>query len=339
MVAVDAPTKYISLSSEQLVLPDAVVDAAEKAFPGGAAQPVVTYLANSLVIGSGDAEKRIPYSTITGVDSVAGVGPLLDAAGEADSCSRTMRSRSIAGRPMIWARRSATSVTVNYYEPESTHGVLREHQPAAGIQAGSDRRARTGRPADGGRRSAADAGAQGRDGSGFDQRLGLAVRVGGKDPAAGRGLLGSVPHDAQGVCVARHGETALGQPLGHDQPGAHSGHDGRRRVAKTRGTAQAGRRRSDVSASERAGPRGIERHDALRRAVPWLQLLFDRGGGDADFVVVQAGQSSSGQRSSARSARWDCARGRSRGCFRARDCSWRRSERRSGLQWASRTRG
>ena len=129
VAAVDAPTKYVSLSAEQLVLPDAVADATQTVFPGGAAQPVVTYLANSLVIGSGAAEKRVPYSTITGVDSVAGVGPLLDVTGK----PLLLKDDEIALNR--WAAddlgaKVGDIVTVNYYEPESTHGVLREHQPA-----------------------------------------------------------------------------------------------------------------------------------------------------------------------------------------------------------------
>jgi putative ABC transport system permease protein len=126
--AVEAPTKYVSLSSDELVLPDAVVAAAEKAFPGDQLQPDVTYLANSLVVGSGTAEKKIPYSTITGVDSLAGIGPLLDAAG------RPIRLADDEIALNRWAAddlaaKVGDTVTVNYYEPESAHGVLREHQP------------------------------------------------------------------------------------------------------------------------------------------------------------------------------------------------------------------
>jgi ABC-type antimicrobial peptide transport system permease subunit len=115
---IESPTKYVSLSSEQLVLPDAVVAAAETAFPGGELQPVVTYLANSLVIGSGDTERKIPYSTITGVDSIAGMGPLAE-----DEIALNRWAADDLGAKL------GDMVAVNYYEPESTHGVLREHQP------------------------------------------------------------------------------------------------------------------------------------------------------------------------------------------------------------------
>ncbi|MEX2092802.1 MAG: FtsX-like permease family protein [Pirellulales bacterium] len=117
--AVESPAKYVSISSDQLVLPEAVVAAAERAFGGGKSQPVVTYLANSLVVGSGDAERRIPYSTITGVDSATGVGSLAD-----DEIALNRWAADDLGAKV------GDTVTVNYYEPESTHGLLREHEPA-----------------------------------------------------------------------------------------------------------------------------------------------------------------------------------------------------------------
>jgi putative ABC transport system permease protein len=131
--AADSPTKYVSVSSEQLVVPDAVVAAAEKAFAAGAfdaghVQPVVTYLANSISVGSGDAEKKIPYSTITGVDSVGGIGPLLDDAGEPIRLADDEIALNRWAADDLGAKVGET-VTVTFYEPESTHGVLREHEP------------------------------------------------------------------------------------------------------------------------------------------------------------------------------------------------------------------
>jgi ABC-type antimicrobial peptide transport system permease subunit len=126
--AVESPAKYVEVSADQLVLPDAVVAAAEKAFSSGALQPVVTYLANSLVVGSGESEKRIPYSTITGVDSIPGIGPLLDDDGKPIELADDQIALNRWAADDLGAKIGDT-VTVNYYEPESTHGVLREHQP------------------------------------------------------------------------------------------------------------------------------------------------------------------------------------------------------------------
>ena len=79
------------ISGDQLVLPDEVVRAAEKVYSRGGVQPVVTYLANTISVGEGAEQRKIPYSTITGVDSLPGIGPLLDEAGSRSSW-RTMRS-------------------------------------------------------------------------------------------------------------------------------------------------------------------------------------------------------------------------------------------------------
>ncbi len=116
------------------MLPDPIVAAAQKAFPDGASQPVVTYLANSLVIGSGDAERKIPYSTITGVDSLAGVGPLLDDAGKPIQLADDEIALNRWAADDLGAKLGDT-VTVNYYEPESTHGVL-ARAPAAASSCG-----------------------------------------------------------------------------------------------------------------------------------------------------------------------------------------------------------
>ena len=69
---ISTPTEYVQIVSDQLVLPDEVVKAAERAFRDDQLQPVVTYLANTLSVGEGAAQKKIPYSTITGVDSIPG---------------------------------------------------------------------------------------------------------------------------------------------------------------------------------------------------------------------------------------------------------------------------
>jgi putative ABC transport system permease protein len=123
-----SPTNVVSISSDQLVLSDAAVTAAEKAFAGSGLQPVVTYLANSLVVGNGDTERKIPYSTITGVDSLAGVGPLLDDAGQPIRLADDEIALNRWAADDLGAKIGDT-ITVNYYEPESTHGVLREHEP------------------------------------------------------------------------------------------------------------------------------------------------------------------------------------------------------------------
>ncbi len=118
------------ISSDSLVMSDAVVQAAYKSLPGRVLQPVVTYLANSISVGAPGHERKIPYSTITGVDSLPEVGPLLDADG---------KPIVLADDEIVlndWAAddlhaKVGDSITVKFYDPESTHGKLHEHEPPA----------------------------------------------------------------------------------------------------------------------------------------------------------------------------------------------------------------
>jgi putative ABC transport system permease protein len=125
---VTSPEEYDAISSDQLVLSGAAVTAAETAFAGGGVQPVVTYLANTLVIGEGDAARKIPYSTVAGVDSQAQIGPLLDDAGKPIHLADDEIALNRWAADDLGAK-LGDMVTVTFYEPESTHGVLREHAP------------------------------------------------------------------------------------------------------------------------------------------------------------------------------------------------------------------
>jgi ABC-type lipoprotein release transport system permease subunit len=129
---VESPSEYIQISPEQLVLPDAAVRAAEKAFPGRL-QPVVTYLANTIAVGADESPRKIPYSTISGVDSVAAIGPLLDESGEPIKLANDEIALNRWAADDLNAAIGDT-ITVTYYEPESTHGRLREHQPPPRFQ-------------------------------------------------------------------------------------------------------------------------------------------------------------------------------------------------------------
>jgi len=126
---VHSPVAYQRVSSDELVLHDAVLNAARKAFAGQTLQPLSTYLANSLVAGEGTSQRKIPYSTIAGVDSLPGIGPLRDSAGQPIE----LAADEIALNQ--WAAsdlevKEGDVITVNFYEPESTHGELRERSPA-----------------------------------------------------------------------------------------------------------------------------------------------------------------------------------------------------------------
>jgi ABC-type lipoprotein release transport system permease subunit len=149
--AIEAPARYLQISSDELVLPEKIVQAAGKAFGNKSLQPVSTYLANTIALepsppgkvqvatgdsprrGEGNAaddteQRKVPYSTITGVDSISGIGPLLDEAGQ----SITLGDNEIVLNR--WAAddlqaKIGDTITVTFYEPESTHGKLRERTP------------------------------------------------------------------------------------------------------------------------------------------------------------------------------------------------------------------
>jgi ABC-type antimicrobial peptide transport system permease subunit len=125
---VTSPNSYDAISADQLVLSDPAVTAAETAFAGDHLQPIVTYLANTLVVGEGDTRRKIPYSIVAGVDSQAEIGPLLDAVGKPIHLADDEIALNRWAADDLGAKLGNT-VTINFYEPESTHGVLREHTP------------------------------------------------------------------------------------------------------------------------------------------------------------------------------------------------------------------
>ncbi|MEX0641875.1 MAG: ABC transporter permease [Pirellulales bacterium] len=122
------PSNAMQIVADQLVLSGEVVSAAEQAFQSTNLQPVATYLANTISVGNGGDLRKIPYSTITGVDSTAALGPLLDEAG---------KPIVLADDEIVLNRWAADDlgaeigddVTVTFYEPESTHGQLHERRP------------------------------------------------------------------------------------------------------------------------------------------------------------------------------------------------------------------
>ena len=120
-------------------------------------------------------QRKIPYSTITGVDSTPQLGPLFDEQGQ---------PITLADDEIVLNRWAADDlgvkigdpITVTFYDPESTHGKLREHEPPPlfKLKAIVELKTADGK-SDAGRRSEAHAGVAGRDRSEIDQRLGFAV--------------------------------------------------------------------------------------------------------------------------------------------------------------------
>ncbi len=115
---------YVRIAADRLVIPPHVVETVERLYGQDGVQPVVTYLANTLVAG----DRKIPYSTVAGVDSTAALGPVLDVEG----LPVELADDEIALND--WAAEDlgveiGDEITLTYYEPETTHGELREHEP------------------------------------------------------------------------------------------------------------------------------------------------------------------------------------------------------------------
>lgn len=131
---VQAPAGYLQVSSDQMLLEAPLVRAVHSAArdphappdhaPSLAVQPVLTYLANSLRC----ADREIPYSTVAALDFAVAppLGPFVDAAG--------MPVPPLADGQIALNRWAADqlqahpgdAIQLTYFEPESTHGQVRE---------------------------------------------------------------------------------------------------------------------------------------------------------------------------------------------------------------------
>ncbi|MEQ8786560.1 MAG: FtsX-like permease family protein [Pirellulaceae bacterium] len=122
--------EYFNLTSNRLMIGDDAAKAIENALAADHAQPTLTYLANLIekVRPADDATdpSQIPpgiaYSTITAVDSTAGLGPLLDEDGK--PIGPLGEDEIVLNR---WAAeyqevKVGDKVRVLYFEPESSHG-------------------------------------------------------------------------------------------------------------------------------------------------------------------------------------------------------------------------
>ncbi|HEY3395893.1 MAG TPA: ABC transporter permease, partial [Lacipirellulaceae bacterium] len=116
----------VQISADQLVLRPEVVSAMAE-FSRDEIQPVVTYLANSIAIGEGESQRKIPYSTITGIHPTSTLGPLRDEGGEPIVLAEDEIVLNQWAAADLKAK-VGDLVSVTYYEPESVHGKLRERK-------------------------------------------------------------------------------------------------------------------------------------------------------------------------------------------------------------------
>ncbi|WP_428306085.1 FtsX-like permease family protein [Lacipirellula sp.] len=123
-VAIAGEPRYLQIAADRLVLPPALVAVAQQLDGQRGLQPVVTYLANRMSAGN----RRVPYSTIAGVDSTAALGPVVDEQGQpielaVDEVAINDWTADDLGVAV------GDEVTFTWYDPETTHGELREHAP------------------------------------------------------------------------------------------------------------------------------------------------------------------------------------------------------------------
>jgi ABC-type antimicrobial peptide transport system permease subunit len=119
---------YVQLTSNRMLVEPLVVEAANKAFAADGPREVLTYLANTIALG----DKQIPYSTIAAMDfsTKPPLGPFNDAAGKpieplADDeiVLNTWAAEDLGAKP-------GDTIEIVYFEPESTHGKVREAKAA-----------------------------------------------------------------------------------------------------------------------------------------------------------------------------------------------------------------
>jgi putative ABC transport system permease protein len=153
--------EYYDLSSDRMLLPEALERAALAAWKQYEPQPALAYLANWIsAIGPPDvvdelAEKnvatggtsrggkiaRIPYSVVAAVDSTTGIGPL-----EVDIDGKAIRPLSDDEIVLnSWAAEDlkkqgvdiklGDTITLDYFEPESSHGEVKETQSTFTLRA------------------------------------------------------------------------------------------------------------------------------------------------------------------------------------------------------------
>ncbi|MCH8923977.1 MAG: ABC transporter permease, partial [Planctomycetes bacterium] len=124
----DVVSRYFSLTSDQMLLPPGVEEAAVTSQADKHVQPVLTYLANKIAGGSGRAD-GIPYSTITAIDAVASIGPPIDKAGQpvtALADNEIVLNSWAAEQLNVSSDDEGIEIAVTYFEPESTHGATKE---------------------------------------------------------------------------------------------------------------------------------------------------------------------------------------------------------------------
>ncbi|MEX0977791.1 MAG: hypothetical protein WDZ48_03005, partial [Pirellulales bacterium] len=115
---------YVQLTGNRMLLEPIVVAAANKAFAADRAADVLTYLANTIRVG----DREIPYSTITAIDFAADppLGPFKTPDGKPVEPLQDDEIALNAWAAKDLGAKPGDEVEITYFEPESTHGNVRE---------------------------------------------------------------------------------------------------------------------------------------------------------------------------------------------------------------------
>lgn len=116
--------RYLDVTQQRMLLDRAVADVVIKQAADLVVQPALTYLANSISTG----DKEIPYSTVTALDIQAEppLGPFLDERGTAIPALAENEIVLNAWATEQLAAKPGDTVRLTFFEPESTHGQVRE---------------------------------------------------------------------------------------------------------------------------------------------------------------------------------------------------------------------
>lgn len=124
----DVVFDYFNLSTDRLLLEPAVESAAKQVWADRDAQPVMTYLANSIdkLVDEGDPPTGVSYSLVAGLDNSAKLGPLFsdDGAPLAPLADDQIVLNSWLADEL--QAKPGDRIRLTYYAPETTHGQLEE---------------------------------------------------------------------------------------------------------------------------------------------------------------------------------------------------------------------
>ena len=119
--------RYASLTSDQLLIPPAIVDAVGEAGLNHHGSPTLTYLANA-IIRDGDGGREVPYSIVTATDSTDDLPLRFDAVDPPPGVVPVVINDWTAER---LGAAAGDRLTVFYFEPEVTDGEEIERSFAA----------------------------------------------------------------------------------------------------------------------------------------------------------------------------------------------------------------